>query len=389
MTQAMGTKARLAYQMETSFGVTPASPALKLCYFLSESLQEKIGLSTSQVIRDSRNPTKPVRGNRDAGGGLRTEMAPQLGTLLKATLGVDTPSGQSSPYTHTITVGDLPSLIFEKQFTDIGAYLLFLGCKVKKMSLAVRPSGFQAVSFDILGKCEAQALKYDNESGNFAVGLTVTGGTSGATGLILADNDAGTSGFLTLANETGSFQDNEVITDSGTGNADVDGTLGDASIDSSLTDPGHDPWEGFSVAALEEGGSSIASVSEIDLDIENDLDGESYVLLGRGIRQSISDGKIRVSGTLTALFDSMSLYNKAQRGVETSLEITYVFGDGLGTAGNESLVITIPELYFSKETPVIEGPRGVLYKGPFEAFYDDGAGASAIQMVLKCADATI
>jgi len=68
-------------------------------------------------------------------------------------------------------------------------------------------------------------LDYNAETGNFAVGLTVTGGTSGATGVILAITDAGVTGTLVLGNVIGTFQDNELITDTGTGSADANGTL--------------------------------------------------------------------------------------------------------------------------------------------------------------------
>ncbi|MEW6263382.1 MAG: phage tail tube protein [Thermodesulfobacteriota bacterium] len=389
MTQAMGVSGRLAYQVETTFKITPATPALKLAYFLSESLGEKINLVTSQVIRSNRNPTKPVRGNRDASGALKTELAPSLGTLLKAALGSNTTTGAGSPYTHTMKIGSLPSLTFEKGFTDLGQYLLFNGCKVNRMSLSVKPEGFQEIDLEFMGANEAQALPYDGQTGNFTVGQVVTGGTSTATGTIIADSDAGTEGFLTLINVSGTFQNNEAITDPITGAAVVNGTLGATPLDSSVTDPGHSPWDGFAVSTLQEGGSDIAVVTAVDLSLENDLDGDSYVVGGGGVRQSLSDGKAKVSGTLTALFDSMTLYNKAIKYTESSLKIVYKHGTGAGTAGNEYLEILVPELYFSKETPAIEGPKGVLFKGPFEAFYDNGADASAMKIVLMNAEATI
>lgn len=69
-------------------------------------------------------------------------------------------------------------------------------------------------------------LNYDNQTGNFAGGLEVTGGTSGATAKILEDNDGGTTGTLTLGDISGVFEDNEIMTDSGTGSADVNGIIG-------------------------------------------------------------------------------------------------------------------------------------------------------------------
>lgn len=71
-------------------------------------------------------------------------------------------------------------------------------------------------------------VPYDGQTGNFTIGLTVTGGTSGATGVITADVDAGATGTLTLSNISGKFTDNETITDTSTGSAVVNRT--DASL---------------------------------------------------------------------------------------------------------------------------------------------------------------
>jgi hypothetical protein len=74
-------------------------------------------------------------------------------------------------------------------------------------------------------------LAFDGQTVNYTVGLKVTGGTSGATGIILEMTDAGATGTLTLGEvtpnpTTGSlFIDNENLTDSGTGNGVVNGTL--------------------------------------------------------------------------------------------------------------------------------------------------------------------
>ena len=72
---------------------------------------------------------------------------------------------------------------------------------------------------------EEWSLAYDGQTGNFTVGETVTGGTSGATGIIAADSDGGTTGTLTLVNVEGVFYDNETITDGASGSAAVNGAL--------------------------------------------------------------------------------------------------------------------------------------------------------------------
>ncbi len=68
-------------------------------------------------------------------------------------------------------------------------------------------------------------LRYDGQTGDFTVGSTVKGTTSGATGKVVLDQDDGVAGTLTLSNVVGTFQDNEALTDIITGVAVVNGTL--------------------------------------------------------------------------------------------------------------------------------------------------------------------
>jgi hypothetical protein len=68
-------------------------------------------------------------------------------------------------------------------------------------------------------------LAYDTQTANFTAGLMVTGGTSGATGRIVTDTDGGATGTLELRDIIGAFVDNELLTDSSTGSATVNGTL--------------------------------------------------------------------------------------------------------------------------------------------------------------------
>lgn len=72
---------------------------------------------------------------------------------------------------------------------------------------------------------DSAKLNYDAQTANFTVGDTVTGGTSGATGTIQWDYDNGSTGTLVISNLTGTFQDDELITDPSGGSATVNGTI--------------------------------------------------------------------------------------------------------------------------------------------------------------------
>lgn len=80
---------------------------------------------------------------------------------------------------------------------------------------------------DPLGRYDLgpDSILYDNQTANFTVGQIVTGGTSGATGTIRDIVDSGSTGRLYLVDITGTFQNNETLTDPLGGSALADGTL--------------------------------------------------------------------------------------------------------------------------------------------------------------------
>lgn len=67
-------------------------------------------------------------------------------------------------------------------------------------------------------------LNFDAQTVNFTVGNVVIGGTSGAKATIREIVDAGATGTLTLGNISGTFEDNETLSD-GVGDGLVNGTL--------------------------------------------------------------------------------------------------------------------------------------------------------------------
>ena len=89
-------------------------------------------------------------------------------------------------------------------------------------------------------------IDYDNQSGDFTVGQTVTGGTSGATGKIVRDIDGGTTGTLQLTGVSGTFQNNEQITDPITGVADVNGAPANVGTAITSSDIGGDVTDSLS-----------------------------------------------------------------------------------------------------------------------------------------------
>lgn len=151
-------------------------------------------------------------------------------------------------------------------------------------------------------------------------------------------------------------------------------------LDATLNDNGHTPFSAFQ-ASITEGGSAIATVTDVTLDIDNEPDGSVYAIGGAGTRRALPEGFSTVSGTLTALFEDAALLNKAINDTASSLAITCTRGTGLGSAGNESIVFTVQDLVYERTSPAIEGPAGLKISMKFEAFRS-GAN-NGLQVVIK------
>lgn len=320
MEQASGGNGQIILSgAETTFGQTPAVPGGQILPFESEGLSQKSELNKSNIIRSSRNASRPSRGNRDVSGNIKTELNTMCARLFKMGFGVVTTVGAAAPYTHTFKIGDaLPSHSIEKGFTDIGSYFLYNGCKANKFGFEVNPSGILPLDLDFIGASR---------------------------------------------------------------------TKGAATFDPTAVDLGHNPFEGFE-GAIKEGGIAIATITAFKWAMENNLDNGVYVIGSQGKRYSIPEGVTVVSGSLTALFDSETLLDKAIAGTETSIEVTLTKGLGDGTAGNEKLTLTLDELIYQEQDPIIKDRKGILIELPWTAYWDNGPNGTSVQAVLMNTQAT-
>ncbi|RUL88407.1 hypothetical protein [Tautonia sociabilis] len=76
-----------------------------------------------------------------------------------------------------------------------------------------------------LPRDKAPQIDYRDQQANFTIGERITGQQSGATGIILADDDQGFEGTLTLGQVTGEFKEGELLSGSNSGAATADSGL--------------------------------------------------------------------------------------------------------------------------------------------------------------------
>lgn len=114
-----------------------------------------------------------------------------------------------------------------------------------------RTNGTERGSWWITGTIDrpAATLAYVNLVTAFTIGLIVTGASSGASARIVGDS----AGTLTLIDITGTFTNNEVIADTGGGEAQVSGTIStsNAVLSASANEDIKTPDDGFSGAVVE------------------------------------------------------------------------------------------------------------------------------------------
>jgi hypothetical protein len=128
-------------------------------------------------------------------------------------------------------------------------------------------------------------------------------------------------------------------------------------------------------ASIQEGGASIATVTNATLNVEFGLLPEGYTL-GGGYRTSLPEGQMKISGEIKAFFENKALLDKALAGTESSLSLKL-------TNGAHSLEFLLPEIVYERNAPGIEGSKGILVELPYRAFYGNNAQGGALVVTLK------
>lgn len=142
-------------------------------------------------------------------------------------------------------------------------------------------------------------------------------------------------------------------------------------MDASQTDVGFARLKN-NEASLSEGGTVKNNAKVADFTISWNCDTDQYVIGGGGVLGFIPDGVMSVSGNLEALFEDVTLLNKALDSTESSLEVTYSAG------ADSELSFLFPELKYSQNSPGIDGPQGIAVSLPWSAYYTDASEASSV-----------
>ena len=149
-------------------------------------------------------------------------------------------------------------------------------------------------------------------------------------------------------------------------------SLATAEIASSTysADVGNTPFDSFT-GSITEGGSAIATVTSLEMTIENGL--EPLFSVGSDTTNRPSIGKSRVTGSLTTYFDSKTLYEKFINETESAIVLTLT-----DVAGND-YEIDIPRVKYNSGQPDVSGEGAVTVSMDFVALYNSD---DASQLVI-------
>lgn len=305
---ANGSRHSLRLVPETVYGTTPATPAFINVRHTGTTLGLSKEALQSEEIRDDRQIADFRHGARQVAGDITCEMSyGSFDTILEALLGGTWQDDTPSAGVDTLKAGTVRrSFTVERFFGDIA-------------SLDKPFHRFTGVEFNTL----ALAV-----SANAMVTATF-----GVVGKDLATDTVVVAGA----------------------------TYGAATTTS--------PMDSFT-GVLEEAGTPIAVITEIQLNLDNGLDPRFVVGSKTTIRPAI--GRSNISGTITAYFENSLLLDKFIN--ETESSIKFALPD---VAGNE-LRIALPRIKYNGGQPDVQGEGPITLSMPFQALYHVASASNII-----------
>ena len=127
------------------------------------------------------------------------------------------------------------------------------------------------------------------------------------------------------------------------------------------------PFDSFS-GTITEGGSAIAVVTELQIDLENGHEARFIVGDAQTLRPSI--GRSNVTGTISAYFENTTLLQKFISETESSLVFTLVDLDG------NSYEFTVPRIKYTGGQPDVSGEGPIILSMPFQGLRDSTTGTN-------------
>lgn len=297
---------------ETVYGQTPASPALTTVRTTGTTLALSKESLQSAEIRSDRQIADFRMGANQVGGDIQTELScKSFDDLLQAAL-LSVPWATASgitPAAEEIKGGiTRQSFTFIRRFADLDA-----GSK----------------PFQIIKGCEIAAFQ-----------------------MTVAANAIVTASFTVFGQGLSAALDL--------------GTLGTPTYPPVSTTAPLDSFTGV----IKEGGSTVAVVTEVSINLQNGIESRFVVGKKDSIRPSL--GRSNLTGQITAYFDNSTLFEKFVNEEASSLEFT------LPDAAGNNLTFILPRVKYTGAPPNVSGEGPITLAMPFQATLDPVSGTNII-----------
>jgi hypothetical protein len=141
------------------------------------------------------------------------------------------------------------------------------------------------------------------------------------------------------------------------------------------------------VQGLLQAGGTAVDVKDITLSGDNHLDPKRLFLRQAAtVKEPLESSWRDYTGTFTADFTDLSLYNTFVNAAEVALVLTFQ-GGLIGTSSRYQTVITM-NVRYDGETTVVPGPGQLSQPVPFKAIASGAADSSAISVAFTTSEST-
>jgi hypothetical protein len=370
---ANGSRHSMRYIAESTYGTTPATPAFKPIRHTSTTLGLSKESLQSEEIRDDRQIADFRHGAYQVGGDMNIELSfASFDDLLEAVLlGTWTSTKTTGAQSFSATVGTVVrsagsfltdgfavnDVVINSGFTNAGNNGRFRisALTATVMTLTALEGQTMVVEAAAAGR-QVNSLRAILKAGTVRRSFTVE--------RFFGD-------ILTIDKPYHRFTGVEfnTLALAISANAMITGTLGvlgqnmttDTAIVAGATYAAPtttSPLDSFT-GTLNEAGTPIAVITEIQLNVENGLEARFVVGSKASIRPSI--GRSNCSGQITAYFENSLLLDKFIN--ETESNIVFELPDG---AGNK-YIFTLPRIKYNGGQPDVEGEGPITLSMPFQA----------------------
>ena len=374
MAFAVGSKYGLSFIKESSFGVTPGSPAMTAVPVSGDDMNLSKDTFLSNTLTDNREVTDFRHGNRQAGGNLNFELRygafePFMLGGLGASAWVDAATITAS----TIAFVDSdPDTI-----TDSGNAFVTSGFKagdVLTVTGGVNDGVSVTVDTVVAGTITLTA------------GSAITAASSGTSITLTADRKQATVGsnidsfsFERRFTDVGVYQvvtgarintmslnmqPNSIVTGS-FGVLGKDVTNNTSSLDATPTAwANNDPMDSFT-GAITLDGTEVATITSIDFNLNNNL--SPAFVVGSPTLQQVLEERANVSGTMNFYMEDETILEAFKNETEKSVEIRV-------SDGTNYYDFIFPRVKFGDAAAPVSGFGGIIINAPFQVLRDATLG---------------